>query len=162
MEFLRDLFYNGNPIYTVGQVLGIITMMIGFFIYYSKKRSSILMIKLVVDVLSIAQQLMIGASTGAMLNGIAAFREIVFYNRFSKKWAASPAWLWIFLILMGSSPILTWSGAISILPAAGSMLIALGFYMKDPTKIRIIVFFGRQMHHTAPQRSDLSLKRKRF
>ena len=141
MDFLRDLFYNGNPIYTAGQVLGLVIMVIGFFVYYCKQRNNILTVKLIADVLSVVQQAMLGAFTGSFLHLIAIAREAVFYNRLKKKWAAHPIWLWVFVLLMGSAPVFTWSGIVSILPALGSVFAVFGFYMKKPTHIRILGIF---------------------
>ena len=80
---------------------------------------------------------MIGAFTGSLLNGIAVFREIVFYNRFQKKWAAHPFWLYFFIVVMALAPLLTWEGSISLFPALGSVCAVITFYMKKPTHIRI-------------------------
>ena len=136
-KFFREAFCSGDPAYTVGQILGLLLIVIGFFVYYGKRRRTILTMKLITDVVCVFQQAMIGAWTGSLLNGIAIFREIVFYNRLDKKWAAHPFWFYFFLALMGLSPILTWQGAISLFPAFGSVCAVISFYMENPTHIRI-------------------------
>lgn len=141
MSIRSEFFCSGGLFYTVGQILGLFIMVIGFFVYYSKERSRILKVKLITDALSVIQQAMLGAFTGALLNCIAVFREIVFYNRFKNKWATHPIWLWIFVVLMGAAPIFTWKGMISVLPAVGSIFAVFGFYVKDPRHIRIIGAF---------------------
>lgn len=142
MELLRSLIRNGDPLYTAGQLLGLIITVFSVFIYYAKRRNRILLTKLITDVLNVVQQALIGAFTGSLLNGIAIFREIVFYNRTRKKWASHIFWLFFFIFLMGLSPLLTWNGFISLLPAAGSVIAVIGFYMQNPTHTRILGIFS--------------------
>lgn len=142
MQAFLDSFTNGTPIYLIGQILGLVIAVISFFIYYAKTRSRILLSKLTTDVLNVIQQAMIGAYTGSFLNVIAIFREIVFYYRTQKKWASYKIWLFLFIVLMNVSPILTWAGPISLLPALGSSLAVVGFYLKNPTHTRIIALFA--------------------
>ena len=136
-EYFQTAFCSGDPVYTIGQILGLVLIVIGFFVYYSKKRSTILAVKLSTDVICVFQQAMIGALTGSLLNGIAIFREVVFYNRLDKKWAAHRFWLYFFIVVMALAPILTWEGWISLFPALGSVCAVISFYMKNPTHIRI-------------------------
>ena len=138
MNFAQQIFASGDVVYTLGQVLGIIIALLGFFVYLSNNRCRILAIKLIIDALAVAQQAMIGAMTGALLSGIAVFRGIVFYNRFKYKWANCRIWLYVFLILMGVAPFFTWNGPISFLPAVGSILAVIGFYVADPNRIRLL------------------------
>ena len=142
MQAFFDSFTNATPLYLIGQILGLVIAAISFFIYYAKKRSQILLSKLATDVLNVIQQAMIGAYTGSILNVVAIFREIVFYNRTRHKWASYKLWLFLFVVLMGASPFLTWAGPISILPALGSALAVVGFYLKNPTHTRIIGIFA--------------------
>ena len=132
-----------DRIFIVAQVLGFMVAGISFFTYIARKRSHILMVKLVTDVLSAFQQAMLGAFTGSALNVIAVFREIVFYNRDKRKWASGIWWLFLFIVLMGAAPLLTWTGWICLLPSVGSILAAIAFYIKNPTHTRIIGVFAQ-------------------
>lgn len=122
----------------VGQVLGLLLSAVGFFIYFAKTRRGILSAKLLCDVGYSIQQAMIGAPTGAMINCVAIFRELVFYYRGCKKWASHKFWLFFFIGMMGLSPILTWMGAVSLLPAIGSAIAVVAFYCNRPHHTRII------------------------
>ncbi len=122
----------------VGQALGIVLALVGFFIYFAKTRRGILIAKLVCDAGYCIQQMMLGATTGALLNGIAVFREIVFYYRCDKKWASHRFWLYLFVVLMGISPVFTWMGAVSILPTAGSVVSVFAFYCEKPQHTRLL------------------------
>ena len=134
--------FQGSPLFIASQILGLCLCIISFFIYYLKKREHILITKLISDVLCVIQQAMVGASTGAMINGIAVARELIFYNRGRKKWASHIVWLFVFIGAMGISPVLTWQGPISILPAIGSSLAVMAFYCKRPTHTRIFGLFA--------------------
>ena len=127
----------------VGQIFGVLLAVLSFFVYLQKSRGGILVTKLTLDVLNVLQQAMVGAYTGSVLNGIAIFRELVFYQKDSKQWARSRAWLIIFLLLMGSSPLLSWQGPVSLLPAIGSSLIVIGFYCSDPKQMRAFGIVGQ-------------------
>lgn len=126
-----------------GQVLGILLALLSVFIYSQKTRGRILITKLTFDALNVVQQSMIGGYTGAVVNGIAILREFVFYHKETKKWAKSRVWLVVFLLLMCSSPIISWQGWVSLLPAIGSSLILIGFYLTDVRRMRILGIFGQ-------------------
>ena len=127
---------------TAGQIFGMGLSVLGFVIYYAKTRRGILCAKLLSDFLSTFQQFMVGAPTGALINGLAIFREIVFYYRQDKKWASHRFWLYFFIVLMGITPVFTWMGPVSILPAAGSVLSVVAFYCVEPRHTRMIAIFS--------------------
>ena len=132
------MFSGSMDMESLGQILGLLLSVVGFFIFYSKTRRGILTAKLISDVGYLVQQLMIGAVTGALINIIAIFREIVFYKSVDKKWASHRIWLYIFIVLMGAAPILTWMGPVSLLPAIGSVVSVIAFYCREPQHTRII------------------------
>lgn len=132
-----------DGVYIAAQVLGFVIAAENFFVYFGNNRSRILAAKLVSDTLYAVQYAMLGALTGAVLNVLAVFREIIFYNRDRYRWASSLLWPILFVLLMGLSPVLTWAGPISLLPAAGSALAVVAFYMRRPTHTRIIGVFAQ-------------------
>ena len=125
-------------LHLIGQILGILLAVVGFFVYFAKTRRGILSAKLILDIGYAIQQSMVGAYTGALINGISVFREIVFYHRDTKKWARPIFWLYFFIALTGVSPILTWAGPISLLPAVGSIAAVIAFYCRNPHHTRLI------------------------
>ena len=122
----------------VGQILGLALSVFSFFIYFAKTRRGILATKLTCDIGYCIQQLMIGAPTGALLDIIAIFRELVFYQRQAKPWASHRFWPFFFAVLMGLSPALTWTGPVCILPAFGSVIAVFSFYCMNPRHIRLL------------------------
>ena len=121
-----------------GQILGLLLSVVGIYVFYAKSRRAILISKLICDIGYCIQQILLNAPTGALIQAIAAFREVVFYHRQSKKWASYRFWLYLFVVLMGISPILTWAGPISLLPAAGSSIAVFAFYCEQPHHTRIL------------------------
>lgn len=139
---LNLTFTPPRAVYIAGQILGIVIVFISFLVFLPKKRSKILIMKLISDILDVVQSLMIGAVTGAGIALVGTGREAVFYNRGRKKWASSRFWLCFFLVLYCITPIFTWQGAISILPAIGSILAMFSFYCRKPQVMRTLSFIG--------------------
>lgn len=136
MELILD-FHNLDAM-AIGQMLGLALALFSFFIYFGRTRRSILAAKLICDIGYCIQQLMIGAPTGALLDIIAIFREVIFYHRKTKPWAAHRFWLYLFAVLMGISPLFTWTGPISLLPAGGSVISVFSLYCEKPYHIRLL------------------------
>ncbi|MBQ9098192.1 MAG: YgjV family protein [Clostridia bacterium] len=130
----------------IGEIIGVVAIVEGFFIFLSSKRERILIFKFISDALWVANQLLIGGYTGALLNGIAMGREVVFYNRDKHKWAATPLWLVVFMVITAISPMMSLisgkEGWYAILPALGSMAAVVGFYSRKPVITRYISFLA--------------------
>lgn len=130
-------------VYIIGQVFGICLAALAFLVYVQKSRGKILVTKMILDILNMLQALMVGAFTGSVINGIAVFREIVFYNKTKRKWARSRIWLAVFICLMAVGSLLSWQGYVSLLPAIGSSLVVIGFYCTSPKLVRILGIIGQ-------------------
>lgn len=137
---------NTETMKLIGEIIGIVAIIEGFFIFLSSKREKILIFKFISDALWTVNQLLIGGYTGALLNGIAMGRETVFYNRDKRKWASSPAWLAVFMVITAVSPMMSLisgkEGWYAILPALGSMAAVIGFYVRRPALTRYISFLA--------------------
>ena len=144
-NFINEIktLFEGSPRYVAGQCVGLVIIALSFFIYYCKKREHMLILKCTSDSLGIIQQALIGASTGALITFVNVLRSIVFYNKNRKNWAGHIAWLFIFIAAVCLSPLLTWQGPISLIPAAGSSLAVIAFYCNSPTTTRIFALFAQ-------------------
>jgi len=76
-----------------------------------------------------------GAYTGAALNAAGLLRNCVFAMR-PKKWAAHPAWLYIFCLGYILCGIFTWSGPVSLLPMAAMQVGTVSLYVLNPKLTR--------------------------
>lgn len=126
----------------IGQILGIALSCFNFFVYRARTREGILLSKLILDIGYSIQQCMIGAFTGALVNGIGIFRDVVFFNRQRRPWASHRFWLYLFVVLMGLSPVFTWIGPASLLPAFGSAFAVVGFYCEKPQHTRLFILLA--------------------
>ena len=117
---------------------------LNFLSFQQNKRSRIIGFQIVAALLFITHYIFLGftsgedAFTGAALNFIGLTRSIVFINN-DKKWAKSPAWLVIFIIVSVAG-VLTWEAWYSFLPSTAMILTTVSYWMKDETKIRLITF----------------------
>ena len=124
-----------------GQIVGYIAMAVSFAIFISTKRSRILLTKTIADSLWALNMLLIGSYTGALISCVNIARGAIFYQRGKRKWADSYIWLAVFLMATLISPIITWAGPISILPALGSGVAVIGYFNKNPRITRFIALF---------------------
>ena len=127
-------------LHEIGIIIGWIAVGESICIFVSRKRSVILLCQLLNDLLWMLNMLFLGNYTGMALNIVAAAREIVFFNREKSKWAASRAWLFVFMGITAVSPAVTWAGFVSLIPATGSMFADVGFYVKSPILMKIFTF----------------------
>ncbi len=118
---------------------------LNFLSFQQNKRSRIIGFQIVAALLFITHYIFLGftsgedAFTGAVLNFIGLTRSIVFINN-DKKWAKSPVWLVVFIIVSAIAGILTWEDWYSFLPSTAMILTTVSYWMKDETKIRLITF----------------------
>ncbi len=126
----------------LAQGLGVIALCLSYFIYTSKKRSTLITLKLICDVLWGLHYFLLGAWSGAILNVINMGRETVFQLKTTKKWAQSRIWVAVFIIVGISSTLLSWQGPASLLPAVGASISVVGLWCDDPKFIRVFSFPG--------------------
>ena len=116
--------------------LGIVSTVL---IYQQKKRSGLLFMKLVSDVIWFLHYIFISAYAGAAVAVIGFLRELIFMNR-EKKWARSRLWLVLFLLLAVGAGILTWSNVYSLLPCIASAVAVISFWIGNPRLSRVLSF----------------------
>ncbi|MGN1345941.1 MAG: YgjV family protein [Eubacteriales bacterium] len=140
----------------VAQIAGILGTTVIVFSFIARKRRAILLYKFIADLLWMVHYLLIGAYSGAALNVLALGRETVFYNK-DKKWASSRFWLYLILILTVGSCVLTWEGALSLLPMLGSICAVISFWCTKPLHIRLLAIPAQGLwliygilHHSLP------------
>lgn len=130
--------------YLLAQVLGVIGIVLTFFIFSARRRQTILLSKLTGDVIWVIHYFLIGAYSGAGMNIICTMREIVFFNK-EKKWASHRFWLFLFIALNITSGLLTWEGWISLLPMFGSCCTVMSFWCTKPLHIRLVAAPGQTL-----------------
>ena len=131
----------------IGEGIGVVAIIVSFFVFLSNRRKTILICKGITDVLWCANNFMIGATTGAILNIVMVFREFVFYNRLDKKWAQHKFWMVIFSVMCFVSPVVEIINTktfniLPFFPAVGSVIAVFGFYNAKPSRIRAYNFLA--------------------
>ena len=124
----------------VGTIIGYVAIAESLTIYVSQKRTVILILREVSNVLWMLNNLFLGLYTGALLWGVAFIRDAVYMCRLKYKWANSYVWPCVFIVLFTISPVLSWQGPISLVPAIGSLFNVVGGFMKSPTLMRAFLF----------------------
>ncbi len=124
---------------SITQIVGFLGTALLFLSFQQKKRQGILLFQICAGAVFILHYILLGAYTGAALNFIGFTRSIVFYNS-DKKWAKSPAWLVLYIVISAVSSILTWNAWYSILPAIAMMLTTVSYWLENETKIRFVTF----------------------
>lgn len=121
----------------IAQGIGVIAMILAYFIYSARTRKTLITLKFISDVLWGAHYFMLGAYSGAVLNGINMGREVIFQLKTSKKWAQTPIWAVVFIVINLTSTIFSWQGWQSLLPAVGASIAVVGLWCAKPLTIRL-------------------------
>ncbi|OGO87184.1 MAG: hypothetical protein A2Y15_07795 [Clostridiales bacterium GWF2_36_10] len=128
-------------------VIGFCGTVMLFFMFQQNNRKRILICQIIGTCFFCIHFFMLGTYTGAVLNAIGAFRGIIYYNG-EKKFFGSPIWLWLFISISIAAGVLTWEGAISILPTVGMIIGSVSVWVKKPRNIRILSFIPSPMWMT--------------
>lgn len=134
------MFGNATEVmYVIGQILGIIAVVIGFFTYQMKTAGKLLIFELIVSFLFSAHYLLIGATGAMALNFLCGVRCVFYYFR-NKRGSQSKLLPIVFTVLIVATSILTWEGWYSVFIMAGLAVHSLATAMADAQKIRFAMF----------------------
>lgn len=131
-----------NPVTAIAQILGLIPVVLGFFIFRNINRTTSITIKAASDFLSAVHFLLLGAPTGCAINFVNTLRGICFAQKGRKQWASG---IWMPILFCAATMVSTligWSGHISLLPMAGSCLAVVGYWCTEPRHLRRFNFAG--------------------
>ena len=126
----------------IGQAVGFLAVLVGFYIYLSNSRTRILILKLTTDFLWIAHFFMIGGYTAMLTTSIAVFREILFIKKDNYKILNHKVTPILFCIAFIVAAGVTWKGPQSLFSATASCLATIGFYNSKVSNIRIYSFLS--------------------
>ncbi len=125
---------------SIGQIIGFIAIIFGFFIFIQKERKNVLLFKLITDFIWIAHFYLIGAYPTMATTLVAVFREVTFVKSDKYPFLKKKIILIIFCCLFICAALLTWKGPQSLLPAIASSLATVAFFNKNISIIRGISF----------------------
>jgi len=122
----------------IAQLFGAVGMAALFLSYQQTKRERLILCKLFADVMWAAHYLCLSAVGGAIPNFVGIFRELVFMQRGSKKWANLPVIPVIFILINWTLAILTWKSALNLMPIIASTFVTISLWVKKPKLTRMI------------------------
>ena len=123
----------------ISDIFGIIGVLFTVVLYQQKSRKSLLVYKLILDVVWLGHYAFIGAYSGAVVCVIAALRELIFVKRDPRN-KKGIIWLPIFIAVAIISTVFTWNNAFSILTCLASCIAVISFFIGKPRLSRILVF----------------------
>ena len=123
----------------LADILGGVGVVIAVLLYQQKKRQTMLVYKMLLDIVWALHYCCIGAFSGAAVAVIAALREIVFIKRDPKK-KGGIVWLPIFIAVAIVSTVLTWKNAFSLFTLLASCIAVISFFIGNPKLSRILAF----------------------
>lgn len=122
----------------IAQLFGIGAMIALFSIYQQKSRKRLIISKLCADVCWVIHYLCLGAYGGMIPNFVGIFRELIFVNRDSKKWASSFVWPIAFILINWGIGFTTFESPINILPIAASTFVTVSLWFRRPRLTKLI------------------------
>lgn len=118
------------------QSLAIIALIIWGTSYHFKYRKTILLVQLASFVFWIIHFLFLGATTGAVLAGVAALRLAVFSFKTKNNWIDSSFVKWFFILLLITSTYFTFSSYSALFALIGGIFAVLASWQYDENSIR--------------------------
>ena len=116
------------------QIVGLIALILGVVSVQFKHRRNILLVQLSASVTWIIHFLLLGATSGAVMNAVGALRTYSYYVCRSEP---RPSWLpWSIAVLAAIVTVATWQGMLSLLPLSAMLLAIYALWQKSEQKIR--------------------------
>lgn len=131
-----------DMIQIIAQILGFITIILGFAAYQVKTDKQLLVVNLLDCGVFAAHYFLLGAIPGAVLNSVGVFRSLVYYHKdksFYKPRLFPVIFAFLMLILGIWSSVLAGDGIHAVLVIAGLVINTLCLSFKNPQKIRVSV-----------------------
>ena len=122
----------------VAQVFGLGAMISMFLQYQQRKRTGIIACKLSADVFWVSHYLCLGAFSGIIPPFVGIFREFVFINRKTKKWASLIIWPFVFVAINWGLGLLTFKGLIDVLLILASSAVTISLWIDNPRLTKLI------------------------
>ncbi len=129
----------------IAQIIGIGALLFVLLSFQKNSRYLILLFLIIAQILFTIHFGLLGAWTGAAMNGIAAFRTYIFNLRETKTWSNKPFWLYLFVVLFWVFGIVTWSGYFSILPILAMTIDSFAVWNKKTQYIRLLMLIPRPL-----------------
>ena len=128
-----------NLTYIIGQIFGIVAVILGFISFQMKTPKGILIFQIIIAFVFSLHYLFIGAYTAVVLNFLGAVQCVFYYFR-NKKGSKSAVIPIIFVSLVIVSSILTWTDWRSAIIMVGVVASSISLALSDAQLIRKAMF----------------------
>jgi hypothetical protein len=118
------------------QIIGLLGLLFVIISFQKDKKSFTLGVLLLAALFFTTHFLLLGAWTGAAMNGISAVRAYVFNLRDRKTWLNNRITMYLFILFFWIAGLLTWQGYVSLLPVIGMTLECLSLWSKKTRHMR--------------------------
>ena len=119
----------------IGQIFGLIAVVISFVAYQMPTQKKILFMNMLVTVAILLNYAFLGATTGVILNVVCFIRNIIFMNR-DKKIFSYKFYPYLLMVIIGGLSFLTSEGAHSILITIGLLINTFALSLTNPQATR--------------------------
>ncbi len=120
----------------LAQVFGFIAIILWIFSVQEKESYKILLVQLISNIFFALQYLCLFALSGMVMYIIATVRCFIFYYYRKRKKTIPLHWLFLFIIVILISSIVTYQGLASIIPTIIVLSYTITTYLEDPKYIR--------------------------
>lgn len=121
--------------YILGQILGIVAIILGFLTYQMRTRERLVFVQIATTLCFCVHYFLIGAYSGMALNAVAMIRNIVYYFT-GKNGAVSRVWAVTFAVCMGAMGVLSWQAWYSVFVVIGLIINSYCMSFSNPQNIR--------------------------
>ena len=119
----------------IGQIFGIIAVILGFVMYQIKDAKRILMVQIFICLVFGIHYFLLEATSGLILNAVGAVRSITYYNR-DKLEKCEKYLPVIFAVIMAIMGIFFWEAWYSIFVVVGLVINSVALSFKKPQNLR--------------------------
>ena len=135
LSFLNDIISTNGVAWFIGQILGIVAIILGFISYQVKTQKQLLFMQTSVAAVFGVHYFLIGAYSGMIMNFINIPRNF-FYDRRTQKGSKSEILPTIFVAIQASMCVLTWEAWYSIFVLLGIGINTYCMSFSNPQNVR--------------------------
>lgn len=122
-------------LYLIGQILGVIAILLGFLTYQVRSQRALLIIHIITTVVFSTHYGLIGAYTGMAMNALGLVRNLFYYHR-NQKGKSERITPIVFTVLMGIVGAVTWEAWYSVFMLLGLMINTYAMSFARPQNVR--------------------------
>ena len=139
--FFENLLQSHNTAWLIGQVLGIVAIILGFVSFQMKTQKGLLFMQVCVAAVFCVHYFLIEAYSGMAMNAVCIVRNLV-YDHQNQKAAKNKLIPIIFVVIQCVMCALTWDAWYSVFVLVGIAINTYCMSFSDPQNVRKSIFFS--------------------